>query len=540
MSKLAIVGCEASGKTVFMSALADLYREALVPENAAANHFQRFAARQLRSLRQWPPATNPGKAMELQFSMRREGETIASFSLLEFGGETFRAAFRGTDETPEHEEAVKALLDYLSGADFIVVLVSLKELLRDPGSVGMDDFERDSESLWVTRGLIEFARKRLDAPHIVIGLTQADLHREELAAAASPAALLAERWPSVAAVASDVTVVAVASVSATDEEGRPAQDFTTDGVLTIMREFTRKQYGDAATLIAELKAAKAELDGLKFPESPGYFANKMRQFATKLSALDSINALSGYPYAREIEEFRTTLMRYRDLERLMPKPVEPPKKSAKSYRRPFMLLSILAVIAGVCVYFRPSLTNDVWNGYATPMAKRITPDALRRPEPTKSAMKIVTNQVTVTREIPVTNQVTVTHIVPVTNQVTVTRIVPVTNQVIVTREVVVTNSVPLVLPKAPEIKTQALTIPPPAPAPNTTQQKGAEAPYRIWRDYKGKAIEARWKSTTADGQYIILQTPSGRLFNAVVHKLSEEDRKFIAESLRTANGGGGN
>ena len=103
MSKLAIVGCEASGKTVFMSALADLYREALVPENAAANHFQRFAARQLRSLRQWPPATNPGKAMELQFSMRREGETIASFSLLEFGGETFRAAFRGTDETPEHE-----------------------------------------------------------------------------------------------------------------------------------------------------------------------------------------------------------------------------------------------------------------------------------------------------------------------------------------------------------------------------------------------------------------------------------------------------
>ena len=53
MARIAIVGCEASGKTVFMSALTDFYPN-LVPENSASNRFAAFAHRQLRMLRQCP------------------------------------------------------------------------------------------------------------------------------------------------------------------------------------------------------------------------------------------------------------------------------------------------------------------------------------------------------------------------------------------------------------------------------------------------------------------------------------------------------
>ena len=201
MTRLTIVGCEASGKTVFMSALADLYRDALTPENQAANRFARLAARQLRARREWPPATNPERSAALDFALRANGRRLARFSLLEFGGETFRAAFRDDEGAPAHKSAVKRLLDYLADADFVAVLVSLKELLRNPGAVPMEDFERDTESLWVTRGLLEFVRAHLPRAGVVIGLTRADLYRAEIAAAGGAAALFARHWPSIRAVA---------------------------------------------------------------------------------------------------------------------------------------------------------------------------------------------------------------------------------------------------------------------------------------------------------------------------------------------------
>ena len=125
MTRLAIVGCEASGKTVFMSALADLYRDALTPENQAANRSARLAARQLRARREWPPATNPERSAALDFALRANGRRLARFSLLEFGGETFRAAFRDDEGAPAHKSAVKRLLDYLADADFVADIRNL-------------------------------------------------------------------------------------------------------------------------------------------------------------------------------------------------------------------------------------------------------------------------------------------------------------------------------------------------------------------------------------------------------------------------------
>ena len=241
--KMSVVGCEASGKTVFLSALADYYRggdrPSLVPENAAANNFQRFQLRQMRGLRQWPPATDPGKTVELKWTLRRERKILSEIDMLEFGGETFREAFRGEAVSESHAAAVKTLTDHLSASDFTVVLVSLKDLLRDPGEMSPEEFERDTEALWVTRGLLEFLKSKVPHAKVVIGLTQADLHRGLFAAEGDAAKLLRERWPSIAAVADGIPVLPVASVSATDELGNPAPDYTTDGILPVMTEFAK-------------------------------------------------------------------------------------------------------------------------------------------------------------------------------------------------------------------------------------------------------------------------------------------------------------
>lgn len=248
MGKIAIVGCEASGKTVFMSALADHYRPdaegrpCLVPENSEANHFTEFGRRQMRALRQWPPATNPGKTVEMKWSLRENGRVIARIGMLEFGGETFRAAFRGDDEPDQQRAAVTSLLSYLAESDSIILLISIKELLRDPAGRSVEEFERGTESIWVSRGLLEFVRKNLPRAAVVIGLTQADRYRDELRQFNGARGLLAAKWPTIGAIVGSIPVVEVASVSATDADGMPAPDYTTDGIVPIMDELFRQQH----------------------------------------------------------------------------------------------------------------------------------------------------------------------------------------------------------------------------------------------------------------------------------------------------------
>jgi len=342
MNKFAIVGCEASGKTVFMSALCDCFRESLVPENAAANRFARFAARQLRALRQWPPATPPGKAVEMNFTLRENGRPLAEIGLLEFGGETFRAAFREEESEPAHKRAVYDLMAFLGDADFILVLVSLKELFRDPGETPLEEFERDTESIWVTRGLLEFIQKKAPTARIALGLTQADRYRSELEALGGAPRVLATRWPSIYQLLQPSTsnlqpvpVIPIASVSATDAEGRPAEGFSTDGILPVLREFALAQFG-ASTV------------NLNLPPQPS--PRFLKRYKDAIKASRAIALLTKQPLTSDVLAAERQLPEYeRQLKELR---AQAPKKRTRrkarrtrhATRRVFYLALLLASV----------------------------------------------------------------------------------------------------------------------------------------------------------------------------------------------------
>ena len=317
MARMAVVGCEGSGKTVFMAALADYYRPdaacgvCLVPENSASNRFAALQQRQMRALHQWPPATNPEKTVRLDWSLRRDGETLVEIGMLEFGGETFRAAFRGDGDEATKATAVRELVSYLSDADIVVVLVSIKDLMCDQGSLSAEEFERDAEALWVTRGIIDFVARERPSAGVVIGLTRADQYRAELDAAGGAAALFSARWPTVGAAAAKIPIVEVASVSAVDDAGMPADGFRTDGILPAMREVSKMRYGDVKEILAELSALEADLRRPEAGKSFDDYSNLLRKFSDRFDDLKAAAAISSMDVAHEAEGLASSLERFR-------------------------------------------------------------------------------------------------------------------------------------------------------------------------------------------------------------------------------------
>ena len=494
--RLAVVGCEASGKTVFMAALADYYRPdsanglCLVPENSATNRFSRALVRQMRSLRQWPSATNPDKTVEMEWSLRSDGETIANIDMLEFGGETFRAVFRGEGGEKMRKQSEKTLLDYLSAADSVVVLVSIKELLRDPGSVSIEEFERDTEAMWVTRGLLDFVREKLPGAGVVIGLTQADRYRGELAAAGGASKLFSSRWPTIASVAHSIPVVEVASVSATDENGNPAEGYSTEGILPVMRELARQNYGEPSETKAEMTAIL---------ESDVSSASKARKYGAKLTALSRHAALSGEDERDFIKEAKAKLEAL-NAQAKAERPKQGKKKKSRQKvarprtRRVFLLALLLAAsITLLSQHLETAL------------------EALnKQPPPTTTPSQVEPPQVAPTNELPA--QIEAEQVAP-TNE---------SPAQVEAEQVATTNE-----PPAQVIITQVEQ--PQVEVPQVTQP--AEPEFRMWTDHNGKKIKARWLATDDDGEHITLETPSGKKINAVLRKFSAEDRAYIQSQL---------
>lgn len=496
--RLAVVGCEASGKTVFMAALADHYRPdsanglCLVPENPATNRFSRALVRQMRSLHQWPSATNPDKTVEMKWSLRSDGDIVANIDMLEFGGETFRAVFRGEGGEKMRKQSEKALLDYLAAADSVVVLVSIKELLRDPGSVSIEEFERDTEAMWVTRGLLDFAREKLPGAGVVIGLTQADRYRGELAAAGGASKLFSLHWPAIASVAHSIPVVEVASVSATDENGNPAEGYSTEGVLPVMRELARQNYGEPAEIKAEMTAIL---------ESDVSSASKARKYGAKLTALARHAALSGEDERDFIKEAQAKLEELNAQAKAeRPKPGKK-KKSRKKVARPrtrrvFLLALLLA--ASVALFSEHAKTAFEEFGQLVKETSKQEPAKAEAPKSTQ------TNEAPAATEAPA-------EAIAKANETPVQQVAEPTTEA----------------PRQEEPQAVQTNEPP----ATVEIAKVTEPEFRMWTDHNGKKIKARWLATADDSEHITLETPSGKKINAVLRKFSAEDRAYIQSQL---------
>ena len=313
MSRLAVVGCEASGKTVFTASVADYFKAGessrscvMIPDNVSAHRFVEYTNYQMRVKHEWPRATNPDKTLKLQWSLRISGSTVANIEMLEFGGEVLRAAFR--EDAPEKSKntAIQELMDYLSGSEFIVVTIGLSDLIRDmagPAGLSQEDFKRDSEAKWVTRGLLDFVKTRLPAgTGVVIALTQADMYQAELDACGGAAALFAKSWPSVAAAHQDVPVISVSSVSKVSDDGTPVDGYSTEGVLPVMRAFAEYCVGGIDNLFSDIENSLSSIS--RPPENMKHkeYRALIKGFEDQIGMLMIVSGLTGDAYAAELAE----------------------------------------------------------------------------------------------------------------------------------------------------------------------------------------------------------------------------------------------
>lgn len=306
MSKIAIVGCQQSGKTVFMASLSDYFRVGqrpnqsswLIPENQEAHKFTEMRNYEMRVKHEWPDATwNTPTSLKWALHVRNGG--VTDVEMLEFGGEVFRAAFRDEGVNAQNREAAETLVSYLIDANFVVVLVAMNELFRDKEDQSI--FADDIESTWVTRGLLDFVRKSLHKDvGVLIALTQADLYRKELETLGGSSGVLQKKWPMIYALYSDLPVVAVASVSKTTADGRPAEGYTTEGVLPVMKVYSEYLYGSPVGLIEELDSIASDITAVKKPVDMSQFDQNLAKHKQLLEELKSKVAIVDVLYEEVI------------------------------------------------------------------------------------------------------------------------------------------------------------------------------------------------------------------------------------------------
>jgi len=498
--KMAVVGCEASGKTVFMCALADYFgrdaannpvRLKLTPENSAANSFERFQFRRMRCQHQWPPATSPDRTIDIKWALRFEGKVVANIDLLEFGGETYRTAFREGDEAARQEGAAAELLKYLGEADFFVVLVSIKALLDSTQYTNDLDFDRETEALWVTRGILDFIRTKRPDAGVVIGLTQADKFRNEIAEAGGATRFFASQWPTVAAAAEGIQIVEVASVSKIDPEGNPAEGYNTQGILPIMRVFAKHTFGDENAL------EDGRVTTPVIPVAP--------------PVVNPLKAHSNDPTKKE-------------------------PSSDKTFQ--YVLVSLL-FISVIVALFKIGPCRSQQQAPTTCPVECVVSAPVEKKVITNTIEKVVEKPVEVVVEKPV--EVVVEKPVEVVVEKPVE--VQVEKPVEVVVEKVVTNTIEKVVEVEKPVKVEAekpvetvkpvVVETPVEIKPHVAEpQSQIPAGYRVWTDYNGRKIIAKWMGVAVDKSGITIVTRYDRRIDAVLWKFSQEDQNYIKTEIK--------
>ena len=310
MSRIAIVGCDASGKTVFVSALADYYKSgqrigqscALIPANTVTRQYTDKLHHTMRIQHQWPSATVTSSAeglRKMKWTMMKDGAPLTEIEMLDYGGENFRYAFRD-DGTTRNAAVVDVLVNYIAEADYIVITVGMDNMIRKltpevyrDMEDGGEEYDRDSEAQWITNGLLKLVKPKLGSnpPGVVVALTQADKHRDKLAEYGSAKALFAKCWADIDMMYPNLTVVAVASVDKLTAGGFPADDYRTDGVLSVMKEFSRYAFGDCDEVSNRLVQLSNRLCNMTDVRTPADFEETLTQYQSAMRELHDKTAI---------------------------------------------------------------------------------------------------------------------------------------------------------------------------------------------------------------------------------------------------------
>ena len=256
MKKVAIVGVEGSGKTVMLAGLGDLYTYPdedgyfLAPKNFGT---AAYVAEKIESMRkgEWPSATAGDEMQGLDWTLKRRepgvrkpAETVCEVSFLDFAGEVYRAAYGIAGGDDAQKEQAEALKQYVRGADELIVLINLRDVITN----GLGD-KRVQEAMWITKSILDTALGGgADAvPRAAIVLSQADSYAETIRACGGARGVLERYLPHVANEYGWLDVFAANAVDKTalDADGNevPAPDFTTQGLLPIMRWICGEEVG---------------------------------------------------------------------------------------------------------------------------------------------------------------------------------------------------------------------------------------------------------------------------------------------------------
>lgn len=318
MGKVAIVGVEGSGKTVLMAGLCECFKQVpgsddpyLMPENQAAFKFMETVPYALRVKREWPSATGIDNLRAMRWTYRYEDEIIETIELLDYPGELYRLAFGDSEEIRKDDldakqNEIRKFLDHLIDADTLLVLLNLSDI------VNLGENPKNLETVWITRGIFDYAKKLPNIKRTLLVFTQADRHAAALEAVGSEQALYEAKLPMLKCVHPDLKVIAMSAMSEMDADGRPQSDYSAAGCLEVMRYVLAEKDCVAQRYLALCETNLERINQFNAGNTKN-FSNIVTDYSNSIAELINASKPLKQLYAERVEQHERRIAQLSDL-----------------------------------------------------------------------------------------------------------------------------------------------------------------------------------------------------------------------------------
>ncbi len=144
MSNICILGIKGAGKTVFISVLANRYREIrdgkpyMEFKNYKTNRYVSEVWDRLTKDRRWPDSTLPGSFEELEWTLHAPDGQLYGLRVLDAPGQDVQAIF---SEQKSLSDEQKKLAAHIDAADCVVFLINLSCIVRAESAKERSDYE---------------------------------------------------------------------------------------------------------------------------------------------------------------------------------------------------------------------------------------------------------------------------------------------------------------------------------------------------------------------------------------------------------------